>query len=57
MDPGAILIGGLGTANQNRRKLADGLGSREASSRAGWRESLRPWGDERDRSLPHPGAI
>ena len=36
---------------------ADRLGSRERSSRAGWRELLTPWGDERARSLSHRGAV
>jgi len=36
---------------------ADRLGSREGSSRAGWRELLRAWGDERVRSLSHRGAV
>ncbi len=36
---------------------ADRLGSREGSSRAGWRELLTPWGDERVRSLSHCGAV
>src|SRR5271157_827749 len=31
--------------------------SRERSSRAGWRELLTPWGDERVRSLSHCGAV
>jgi hypothetical protein len=31
--------------------------SREGSSRAGWRELLTPWGDERVRSLSHCGAV
>ena len=40
---------------------ADRLGSREGSSRAGpqgsGRELLRPWGDERVRSLSDRGAV
>ncbi len=36
---------------------ADRLGSRKGSSRGGWRELLTPWGDERDRSLSHRGAV
>ena len=36
---------------------AEFLGSRERSSRAGWRELLTPWGDERVRSLSHRGAV
>ena len=36
---------------------ADRLGSKQGSSRAGWRELLTPWVDERDRSLSHCGAV
>src|SRR5271157_1307225 len=36
---------------------ADRLGSRQRSSRAGWRELLTPWVDERGRSLSHRGAV
>src|SRR5271157_2543874 len=36
---------------------ADRLGSRQGSSRAGWRELLRAWVDERVRSLSHREAV
>src|SRR5208337_3139990 len=39
-------------------RTADRLGSRQGSGpRRGGRELLRPWGDERVRSLSHCGAV
>ena len=46
-----------GPVAKTEMTTADRLGSREESSRAGWHELLRPWGDERVRSLSHRGAV